>query len=71
MWWGFALSAMGVTGYFLVTFGKPRLGHTVYLIDQILWVAFTIHVRQPGLLIGCAVYAVIAIAGLRQSKEER
>jgi hypothetical protein len=58
MWlWPWVLSAVSVTGVH-VAVRRPRVGWSVSLAGEGLWLVYTVQTRQWGFLLAVGVYAV-------------
>ncbi|MCM6777734.1 hypothetical protein NDR87_30045 [Nocardia sp. CDC159] len=65
LWWSFTLTAIGVTGLFLV-YRHPTslLGPGIGLAVQLLWIAYAIHSRQWWFLASAAAYGSANVYGI-------
>lgn len=71
MWvWPWVLSIVSVTGVHLAV-RRPRLGWSVSLCGEGLWLVYTVVTGQWGFLLAVGVYTVAWIRHLRQASGPR
>ena len=68
-WWSWTLTAVGITGLYLVG-RKKTVGWVVGIGAQALWIAFAIATRQYGFIVSAVAYAGVNVYNLRRWKKE-
>lgn len=66
VWWSLALTALGATGWLLVTLDRRGVGFTVGLTAQVAWTAYAIATGQWPFIASAVLYGVINLLGLRR-----
>lgn len=68
MWWSWALAAVGLVGMWLAGTGK-RLGWTIGVLAQLLWIAYALATRQYGFLVTALAYAFVYLRNLHHASK--
>ncbi|SCL17746.1 hypothetical protein GA0070616_1349 [Micromonospora nigra] len=55
--WSYLLSSIGILGL-LIAARQPRIGWTINLAAQALWVVYALSTGQPGFLLAAVAYTV-------------
>lgn len=58
MIWGYLLTSVGLLAMWLVL-KRPRIGWSVGLASEGLWMAYAITTHQPGFIIGSVAYGCV------------
>lgn len=69
MWWSWLLTAIGVTGLYLVT-RKDWRGFVLGVAVQLLWIAYAVVTAQWGFIASALFYGVVNLRGLRTWRAE-
>ena len=56
--WGFILTAMGLLAMWLVP-KRPKLGWSIGIASEVVWLAFALATDQPGFVIGAVLYGIV------------
>jgi nicotinamide riboside transporter PnuC len=64
-WWSAILTAIGVTGLYLVTC-KRREGFALGVVVQVLWIAYAVATRQWPFIISALAYGAVNVVGWRR-----
>jgi hypothetical protein len=62
--WSWALASVGLTGLWIAA-SRPRLGWSIALASQVLWVTYAVATRQWGFIATAVAYAVVYTRLLR------
>lgn len=66
MTWSFVLGGVGIVGLYIAA-RRPRLGWSVNIAAQALWIAYAVATRQWGFLPMSCAYAIMYVRLLRRT----
>lgn len=70
MWWSWVLTAIGLTGLWLVT-RKDQRGFLVGVAVQALWIAYAVVTHQWGFIVSALAYGVLNARGWAKWQKDR
>lgn len=67
--WSWILALCGITGTYIVG-RKNRLGWVVLFFNETLWIAYALHTKQYGFILGSLAYMTVYVHSHRNWTEE-
>ena len=68
LWWSFTLTAIGVTGLFLVYRTQSLAGPIIGLLVQLAWIAYAVSTQQWWFLVSAFAYGGTNLYGIAKRR---
>lgn len=65
-WWSWTLAGIGVTGFWLTSRGRWRIGWSLNIAVQLLWITYAVVTRQWGFIVSACAYGYVFVRNLRR-----